>query len=147
MIRIDTTFKWTPDYEKLFDVMIERIGADKILAIPDTRYPFLSKGISSVLVQEFREGKRLISITSRVNNKEKQKMSTTGTELCGIVSNLQTYKHNLIGSPHPVYTYTDHEALYYLWDRRCKLTQIFQIYMLFIFQFQNFNIIWTQEKI
>ena len=42
-------------------------------------------------------------------------MSTTARELCGVVSALQTYEHYLLGSPHPIYFYTDHEALIYLW--------------------------------
>ena len=40
LIRNDTVFKWTQDHEKLFNEIKERISADTILAIPDTRYPF-----------------------------------------------------------------------------------------------------------
>ena len=48
-------------------------------------------------------------------------MSTTAREPCGVLSALETYEHYIIGSPHPVYVYTDHNPLMYLWGRRGKL--------------------------
>ena len=45
---------------------------------------------------------------------KEQKMSTTARELCGVVSALQSYKHYIIGSPHPVYSYKAHKTLLYL---------------------------------
>ena len=120
LIRNDTIYKWTPNHEKLFYEIKERISADTILAKPDTRFPFhvhvdsSTIGISSTLVQEFPEGKCIISSNSRVYKKKEQKMSTTARELCGVVSALQTYQHYLLGSPHPIYLYTLREALIYL---------------------------------
>ena len=153
LIRNDTVFKWTQDHEKLFNKIKERISADTFLAIPDTRYPFhvhvdsSSIGIGSILVQEFPEGKRIISFNSRVYNKEEQKMSNTARELCGVVSALQTNEHYLLGSPHPKYLYTDHEALIYLWGRRGKkLSHRYFRYQLVISQFQNLKIIWNEGK-
>ena len=98
------------------------------------------------MVQEFPEGKRIISFNSRVYNKEEQKMSTTARELCGVVSALQTYEHYLLGSPHPIYLYTDHEALIYHWGRRGKLSHRYFRFQLVISQFQNLKIIWTDGK-
>ena len=73
-------------------------------------------------------------------------MSTTAREFCGVISALQTYEHYLIGSPHPVYVYTDHKPLMYLWGRRGKLSHRFFRYQLEISQFQNLKIIWTEGK-
>ena len=73
-------------------------------------------------------------------------MSTTARELCGVVSALQTYEHYLLGSPHPIHLYTDHEALIYLWGRRGKLFHRYFRYQLVISQFQNLKIIWTEGK-
>ena len=73
-------------------------------------------------------------------------MSTTARELCGVISALQTYEHYLIGSPHPVYVYTDHKPLMYLWGRRGKLSHRFFRDQLVISQFQNLKIIWTEGK-
>ena len=96
LIRNDTFFKWKQDHEKLFNEIKERISADTILAIPDTRYPFhvhvdsSSIGIGSILVQEFPEGKRIISFNSRVYNKEEQKFQQ---QLESFAVSYQLYKH------------------------------------------------------
>ena len=42
--------------------------------------------------------------------------------------------------------YTDHKPLLYLWGRRGKLSHRFFRYRLFISQFQNLKIIWTEGK-
>ena len=73
-------------------------------------------------------------------------MSTTARELCGVIYALQTYEHYKIGSPHPVYLYTDHKPLLYLWGRRGELSNRFLRYQLVISQFQNMKIIWTEGK-
>ena len=152
LTRTETKFVWTTEHEKLFNDIENRISEDTILAIPDTKYPFhvhvdaSSIGVGSILVQEFPEGKRIVSFNSRIYTKEEQKMSTTARELCGVISALQTYEQYLIGSPHPVYVYTDHKPLMYLWGRRGKLSHRFFRYQLVISQFQNLKIIWTEGK-
>ena len=152
LIKTETTFQWTDEHEKLFREIEDRISEDTVLAIPDTRYPFhvhvdaSSIGVGSILVQEFPTGKRIVSFNSRVYTKDEQKMSTTARELCGLIFALQTYEHYIIGSPHPVYLYTDHKPLLYLWGRRGKLSHRFFRYQLVISQFQNLKIIWTEGK-
>ena len=124
LIKTETTFQWTDEHEKLFRKIEDRISEDTVLAIPDTRYPFhvlvdsSSIGVGSILVPEFPTGKRIVSFNSRVYTKDEQKMSTTAIELCGAISALQTYEHYIIGSPNPVFLYTDHKPLLYLWGRR-----------------------------
>ena len=72
-------------------------------------------------------------------------MNTTATELFSVISALQTYEHYIIGSTHPVYLYTDHKPLLYLWGHR-KLSHQFFRYQLVISQLQNLKIIWTEGK-
>ena len=152
LTRTETKFVWTTEQETLFNDIKERISEDTILAIPDTKHPFhvhvdaSSIVVGSILVQEFPEGKRIVSFNSRIYAKEEQEMSTTARELCGVISALQTYEHYLIGSPHPVYVYTDHKPLMYLWGRRGKLSHRFFRYQLVISQYQNLKIIWTEGK-
>ena len=162
LIKTETTFQWTDEHEKVFGEIRDRTSEDTVLAIPDTRYPFhvhvdaSSIGVGSILVQEFPTGKRIVSFNSRVYTKDEEKMSTTARELCGVISALQTYEHYIIGSPHPVYLYTDHKSLSYLWGRRGKLSHRFFRYQLHftipfrhnsvISQFQNLKIIWTEGK-
>ena len=152
LTKTETKFEWTAEHEKLFQSIKDRISEDTILAIPDTKHPFhvhvdaSSIGVGSILVQEFPEGKRIVSFNSRIYTKEEQKMSTTARELCGVISALQTYEHYIIGSPFPVYVYTDHKPLMYLWGRQGKLSHRFFRYQLVISQFQNLKIIWTEGK-
>ena len=73
-------------------------------------------------------------------------MSITARELCGVVSALQTYDYYLLGSPHPICLYTDHEALIDLRGKRGKLSHRYFRYQLFKSQFQNLKIIWAEEK-
>ena len=141
LIGDDTVFEWKPEHEKLFCEIKNRLSSDTVLAIPNTKHPFhvhvdsSSIGRGSIIVQEFPEGKRIVSYNSRVFDKSEQKMSTTHRELCGIVSALQTYEHYLLGSPHPIYVYCDHKPIIYLWGRRGKLSHRF-----FRYQVRKFKI-------
>ena len=102
-----TPFHWTYEYEKLFQSIKDRINEDTILAVPATDYLFhIHVGSSIVgtgctLMQQFPEGKRIISFNSRNFDKAEHKMPTLHRELCGIVSALQTYEQYIIGSPFP----------------------------------------------
>ena len=79
LTRTETKFVWTTEHEKLFNDIKNRISEDTILAIPDTKYPFhvhvdvSSIGVGSILIQEFPEGKRIVSFNSRIYTKEEKK--------------------------------------------------------------------------
>ena len=142
----DTTpFKWTNQHEELFKEIKNRISEDSIFAVPSTKYPFHTHvdssnvGTSCILVQQFPEGKSMLSINSRVFDNAEQKMSILHCEFCGIVSALQTYEHYIIGSPFPIYLYCDHKPILYLWERK----SIFFKYQVIITKFHNLKIIWT----
>ena len=151
-MKTQTTFQRTDEHEKLFGEIKDRISEDTVLAIPDTRYPFhvhvdaSTIGFGSVLVQEFFTGKRIVSYNFRVYTKDEQKKSTTARDFCGVISALKTCEHHIIGSPHPVYLYTDHKPVLYLWGRRGKLSDQFFRYQLVVSQFQNLKIIWTEGE-
>ena len=143
LTRTEAKFEWTTEHKKLFQNIKDLINEDFILATLDTKHPFCvhvdasSIGVDFILVPEFPEGKRIVSFNARIYTKEEQKRSTTARELCGVISALQTYKHYIIGSPFPVYVYTDHKPLMYLWGRRGKLSHRFFCYQLVISQLQN----------
>ena len=71
-------------------------------------------------------------------------MRTTASELCGVISVLQTY---LIGTPHHVYLYTDHKPIVYLYDRQGEPTHQFFRQQLVISQFEKLEKIWTDGTI
>ena len=117
----DTNFCWKQEHEDLFQEIKKRISEDTVLAVLSTKYPFhihvdSSKvGTGCILIQQFSDGKRIISFNSRIFAKEEQKMSTLHRELCGIVSALQTYEHFTIGSPFPIYLNCDHKPILFFW--------------------------------
>ena len=88
LIRDTTPFKWTEKHEKPFQEIKEKISEDTIFAIPSTEHPFpihvdsSNVETGSILVQQFPEGKRIVSFKSRVFDKAERKMSTLHRELC-----------------------------------------------------------------
>ena len=138
LIKATTPFKWTKEHEELFTDIKNRICEDTILAVPSTEYPFhihvdsSNVGTGCILVQQFPEGKRIVSFKS------------LHRELCGIVSALQTYEHYIIGSPFPIYLYCDHKPILNLWGRKRQLSHRFFKYQVIITKIQNLKIIWTK---
>ena len=149
LIKHSTPFHWTHEHEKLFQSIRDRFSEDTILAVPSADYPFHIHVDSSnvatgcILIQQFPEGKRIISFNSRIFDKAEQKMSTLHRELCGIVSDSRTYEHYIFGSPFLIYLYCDHKPILYLWRRKGQLSHRFFRYQVIITKFQNLKINWT----
>ena len=149
LIKDSTPFHWTEKHETLFNSIKERIHKDTVLAVPSTNTPFhihvdsSNVGTGCILIQQFSEGKRIISFNSRVFDKAEQKMSTLHRELCGIVSALQTYEHYIIGSPFPINLYCDYQPILCLSGRKGQLSHRFFRYQVIITKFQKLKIIWT----
>ena len=146
LIKDSTPFHWTHEHEKLFQSIKDRNSEDTTLAVTSTDCPFhihvdsSNVGPGSILIQQFPEGKRIISFNSRNFDKAEQKMSTLHRELCRIVSALQTYEHYIVGSPFPIYFYCVHKPIFYLGG---KLSHRFFRYQVIIKKFQNIEIVWT----
>ena len=79
LIKDFTPFHWTEEHEILFNSLKERIHKVTVLAVPSTDYPFnthvdsANVGTGCILIQQFPEGKRIISFNSRVFDKAEQK--------------------------------------------------------------------------
>ena len=148
LIKDTTPFIWTDQHEELFGEIKAKFSDDTILAVPSTDYPFhihvdsSNVGTGCILVQQFREGKRIVSFSSRVFDNAEQKMSTYHRELCGRVSALQTYEHYIIGSPFPIFLYCDHKPINYLWGRKGQLSHRFFKHQVIITKFHKLKIIW-----
>ena len=148
LIKDSTPFHWTEEHETLFNSIKDRIHKDTVLAVPSFDYTFhihvdSNVGTGCVLIQQFPEGKIIISFNSRVFDKAEQKMSTLHRELSGIVSALQTYEHYIIGSPFLIYLYCDQKPILSLWGRKGQLSHRFFRCQVIIAKFQNLKIIWT----
>ena len=92
--------------------------ADTELALPNTKHPFFITvdaslvGLGAVLFQMKEENKmKVISYNSRILNTQEPKLSTLDQELLARVYALQIYEFLFIGSPHPIYIFTDHKHL------------------------------------
>ena len=106
----------------------------------------LSIGVGSIVVQVLPEGKRKVSFNSRIYTEEEQKLSSTARELCGVISDLQSYGRYSIGSPHPVYVHRDQKPLMCLWGRRKNFSHRFFRYQLLLSQFKKSKSLWTKGK-
>ena len=79
LIKNSTPFHWMEEHKKLFSSIKERIQKDTVLAVSSTDYPFhihldsSNVGTGCFLIQQFPEGKRIISFNSRVFDKAEQK--------------------------------------------------------------------------
>ena len=67
----------------------------------------------------------VISYNSRTLNTQEQKLSTLDRELLAIVYALQIYEFLIIGSPHPIYIFTDHKPLLHCFAKKGTLVQDF----------------------
>ena len=103
--------------KKIQDVK-NAMTAETELTIPNTKHPFFITvdasllGLGAVLFQMNEENKiRVTSFDSRIHNTQEQKLSTLDRELLAIVYALQIYEILILGSPHPIYIFTDHKPL------------------------------------
>ena len=64
---------------------------------------------------------RVISYNSRILSTQEQKLSTLNRELLAIVYALQIYEFLVIGSPHPIYIFTDHNPLLHCFAKKGNL--------------------------
>ena len=118
LLHDDVNFQWTPELEQIFQDVKNAMTAETELTnrINNTKHPFFIPvdaslvGLGAVLFQMNDDSKmRVISYNSRIPNTQEQKLSTLDRQLLAIVYALQIYEFIIIGSPHPIYIFTDHK--------------------------------------
>ena len=147
LVRGDVKFKWTPELEKIFQDNKNTMTAETELPIPNAKHPcFITVdaslvGLGAVLFQMNEENKmRVISYNSRILITQEQKLSTLDTELLAIVYALQIDEFLNIGSPHPIYIFTDHKLLLHCFAKKRNLSPrelLAKVYALQIYEFLN----------
>ena len=132
LLHDDINFQWTPELEKKFQDVKNSMTADTELTIPNTKHPFFITvdaslvGLGAVLFQMNDKNKmKVISYNSRILNTQEQKLSTLDRELRAIVYALQTYEFLIIGSPHPIYIFTDHKPLLHCFAKNGNISPRF----------------------
>ena len=89
---------------------------------------------------------RVISYNSRILNTQQQKFSTLDREILAIVYALQIYKFLIIGSPHPIYIFTDHQPLLHCFAKKGHLSPKFYRAQMQLTKFSKLKIIHTPGK-
>ena len=127
--------------------------ADSELIIPNTKHPFFITvdaslvGVGAVLFQMNETNKmKVISYNSRILNTQEQKLSTLDRELLAIVYALQLYEFLIIGSPHPIYIFTDHKPLLHCFAKKGNLSPRFYRAQMQLTKFSKLKNIHTPGK-
>ena len=154
LLHDDVKFQWTPELEKIFHDVKIKMTAETELTIPNTKHLFFITvdaslvGLGAVLFQMNEENKmRVISYISRILNTQEQKLSTLDGEILAIVFALHIYEFLIIGSPHPVYIFTDHKPFSHCFSKKGNLSPRFYRAQKQLTKFSKLKIIHTPEKI
>ena len=149
----DVKFQWTPELEKIFQNVKNAMTANTELTIPNTTHPFFITvdaslvGLGAVLFQMNEENKmKVISFNSRILNTQEQKLSTLDREHFAIVYALQIYEFLIIGSPHPIYLFTDHKPSLPCFAKKGNLSPRFYRAQMQLTKFSKLKIIYTPGK-
>ena len=127
--------------------------ADTELTVPNTTHPFFITVVASLVVlgavlfqMNGENTMKVISYNSRILNTQEQKLSTLDRELLAIVYALQLYEFLMIGSPHPIYIFTDHKPLLHCFAKKGNLSPRFYTAQMQSTKFSKLKIIHTPGK-
>ena len=153
MLHENTPWKWTEDHERLFQTLKTSLTSNTELTIPNTKHPLFITvdasliGLGAVLFQLNEQNQmKVISYNSRILNPQEQKLSTLECELLGIVHALQIYEFIIIGSPHPIHVFTDHNPLLHCFTKKGNLSPRFYRAQMQLTKFSKLKIIHTPGK-
>ena len=153
LLHDDVNFQWISELEKIIQDVNNAMTAATELTIPNTKHPFFITvdaslvGLGAVLFQLNEENKiSVISYNSRVLNTQEQKLSTLDRELLAIAYALQIYEFLIIGSPHPLYTFTDHKRLLHCFAKKGIFSPKFYRAQMQLTNFSKLKIIHTPGK-
>ena len=149
----DVKSKWTPELGKIYQDVKNAMTAETELTIPNTKHLFFITvdasliGLGAVLFQMNEENKmRVISYNSRILNTQEQKLSTLDRELFGKVYALQIYEFLIIGSPYPIYIFTDQKPLLHCFAKQGNLSRRFYRAQMQLTKFSKLKKIHTPGK-
>ncbi|GKV24943.1 hypothetical protein SLEP1_g34480 [Rubroshorea leprosula] len=118
LIRKDTKFEWTPECEKSFLTLKEKLITAPVLALPINGEKFTiyndasKKGLGCVLMQK----DRVIAYASRQLKPYEENYPTHDLELAVVVFALKIWRHYLYGETCEIST--DHKSLKYIFTQK-----------------------------
>ena len=111
-------FKWTPECDRAFRVLKEKLVSAPVLAFPCFGEEFVvdcdasDYGLGAVISQRQDGDEKVIAYASRVLEDRERRYSTTKKEMLAMVYAIKHFRHYLYGKPFTVRT--DHNALKWL---------------------------------
>ena len=127
--------------------------AETEITILNTKHPIFITidaslvGLGAVIFQLNEENKmRVLSYNSRILNTQEQKFSTLDREPLAIVYASQIFEFLIIGSPHPIYIFTDHKPFLHCFAKKGNLRSRFYRAQMQLTKFSKLKIIHTPGK-
>nr|AAV43999.1 putative polyprotein [Oryza sativa Japonica Group] len=117
LLKKEEKFVWSPQCEKAFQTLKEKLVSSPVLILPDTRKDFMvycdasRQGLGCVLMQEGH----VVAYASRQLRPHEGNYPTHDLELAAVVHALKIWRHYLIGNRCEVYT--DHKSLKYIFTQ------------------------------
>jgi len=111
-------FKWTPECDRAFRILKEKLVSAPVLAFPCFGEEFVvdcdasDYGLGAVISQRQDGDERVIAYASRVLEDRERRYSTTKKEMLAMVYAIKHFRYYLYGRPFTVRT--DHNALKWL---------------------------------
>nr|ABB47095.2 retrotransposon protein, putative, Ty3-gypsy subclass [Oryza sativa Japonica Group] len=117
LLKKEEKFVWSPQCEKAFQTLKEKLVSSPVLILPDTRKDFMvycdasPQGLGCVLMQEGH----VVAYASRQLWPHEGNYPTHDLELAAVVHALKIWRHYLIGNRCEIYT--DHKSLKYIFTQ------------------------------
>nr|ABB47442.1 retrotransposon protein, putative, Ty3-gypsy subclass [Oryza sativa Japonica Group] len=117
LLKKEEKFVWSPQCEKAFRTLKEKLVASPVLILPDTRKDFIvycdasRQGLGCVLMQDGH----VVAYASRQLRPHEGNYPTHDLELAAVVHALKIWRHYLIGNRCEIYT--DHKSLKYIFTQ------------------------------
>jgi RNase H-like domain found in reverse transcriptase len=116
----DTPFKWTPTCMKALDTLIKHVTSKLVLWHPDPSCAYelevdmLSFALGSILFQRDDTGKCCVmAYHSQALTPSEQNYAVGDREFLAMIEGLKCNRHLIMGSPHKLMLYTDHNNLHF----------------------------------
>jgi RNase H-like domain found in reverse transcriptase/Reverse transcriptase (RNA-dependent DNA polymerase)/Integrase zinc binding domain len=141
LTRKDKVFEWSKECQTAFDVLKKKFGKSPVLLMPDPAKPFVIESDASkfatgaVLRQKDENGDwHPCGFISHSFDATQRNYEIYDRELLGIVHALETWRHYIQGSPHPITIFSNHKNLTFFKQAQ-KLNRRQAHWSLFLSQF------------
>src|SRR5246500_2535098 len=141
----DIKFEWTEECQKAFDTLKEKFLEEPVLKMIDTTKQFVletdaSKWATGAVLKQLGEDRELhpCGYISKTLTTTERNYQIYDRELLAVIHALETWRHALLGSPHPVIVHCDHRNLGF-YKKANKVSPRQAQWLSFL---QQFNLLW-----